>query len=246
MILNINTNANIILTAKLERLKKSALPNAIRSTLSDSAFEMKKFNILDSAKKNMKVKNQNFFKANTGVIRAVGNNVNQMEATSGFVNKRGEKANKAVNYGMEANETGNTDVTGLKYYSATRGSRGMVKRSQYYDEKNVSDTYSDDKPFMAKAYASLKEKKAVFVNTKKGRALIKVSAISRYKRANKKKGVSKGQGRITSKLLMMDRTHKKAKAKATHFNKEAAIKTSKQIEGFYKKNAEFQLNKIWR
>jgi len=45
---------------------------------------------------------------------------------------------------------------------------------------------------------------------------------------------------------MMDRTTKKAKARATHFNREAAQKTQKQIEGFYQKNAEFQFQKIWK
>lgn len=239
---NVNTDAAIILTAKLERLNKSAFPSAVRSTLSDGAFSMKKVGILKSAEKNMKVKAPNFFKANTGVDRAKGFNVNQMSATVGFMNKRGLSANKAVTYGMEANEFGATDTTGLKYYPATRGARGMVKRSQYFDKSKVD---SDDKgTFVNKAFRSLKSKKAVFVNTKKGRALIKVKSIRTYKRANKNKGISKGGLKINSTLLMMDRTHKKAKAKATHFNREAALETQKMMDDFYKKNAEFQFNKV--
>ena len=70
--LNINNDAVIALTAKLERLNKSALPSAIRSTLNDSAFLMKQKNILESAKNNMTVRNQSFFKRYTGVKRATG------------------------------------------------------------------------------------------------------------------------------------------------------------------------------
>lgn len=250
---NVNTDASIILTAKLERLNKTAFPNAVRSTLSDGAFSMKQEGILKSAKKNMKVKAPNFFKANTGVDRAKGFNVNQMSATVGFMNKRGLSANKAVTYGMEANEIGATDSTGLKYYPATRGSRGMVKKSQYFDKSNITESYKSSNiktkklasdSYMARAYSSLKSKKAVFVNTSKGRALIKVKSITKYKRSNKKKGISKGGLKINSTLLMMDRTHKKARAKATHFNKEAAIETSKMMDDFYAKNAKFQFEKV--
>ena len=245
---NVNTDATIILTAKLERLNKTAFPNAVRSTLSDGAFAMKQGGILASAKKNMKVKNENFFKANTGVVKARGRNVNQMEAISGFTNKRGEKANKAVNYGMEANEFGDTDDSGLKYYPATRGSRGMVRRSQYYDKENITESYLSSNlktkkqnrdSYTVRAFASLKDKKPVFVNTRKGRALIKVSAIKK-----RKSGKGKGSLRIMSKLLMMDRTQKKARAKATHFNREAALTVHKKMDEFYAKNAQFQFDRV--
>ena len=234
---NVNTDATIILTAKLERLNKTAFPNAVRSTLSDGAFAMKQGGILASAKKNMKVKNENFFKANTGVVKARGRNVNQMEAISGFTNKRGEKANKAVNYGMEANEFGDTDATGLKYYPATRGSRGMVKRSQYFDRDKIDSDESGN--FVKKAFRAKKKGKLMFANTRKGKALIKIKSI------NKRKG-SRGKGsiKINSQLLMMDRTQKKARAKATHFNKEAALTIHKKMDEFYAKNAKFQFDRV--
>jgi hypothetical protein len=129
----------------------------------------------------------------------------------------------------------------------------MVKRSQYYDKNNITESYKSSNintkklasdSYMARAYASLKSKKAVFVNTSKGRALIKVKSITKYKRANKGKGVAKGNLKINSTLLMMDRTHKKARAKATHFNREAAIETSKMMDDFYKKNAQYQFDKV--
>ena len=236
---DVNTAGIIHLTDRLERLNRSAFPSAVRATLSDSAFAMKQKNILESAKRNMKVKAPNFFKANTGVERARFNrNIEAMSATSGFVNKRGVKANKAVNYGMEANEVGDTDNTGMMYKKATRSGRGLVRRNKYYDRGKLTKNRSKKKgnAYVQSAFASLNDKKPVMVNTKSGRAMIMVKSITN----------SQGKLRIKSDLLMLDRTVKKAKAKATHFNREAAQKTQKQMEGFYQKNADYQFGKIWR
>lgn len=236
---DVNTTGIIHLTDRLERLNRSAFPSAVRATLSDAAFEMKQKNILESAKRNMKVKAPNFFKANTGVERARFNrNVEAMSATSGFINKRGVKAGKAVNYGMEANEVGDTDNTGMMYKKATRSGRGLVRRNKYYDRGKLTKNRSNKKgnAYVQSAFASFKDKKPVMVDTKSGKAIIMVKSITS----------SKGKLRIKSDLLMLDRTTKKAKAKATHFVKEGAIKTQKQIEGFYHKNAEFQFQKVWK
>jgi len=230
---NVNTEAVIGLTAKLERLNKSAFPSAGRSTLNDGAFKMKGKNILDSAKKNMDVKNPTFFKRYTGVKKANGFNVNSMFSEVGFTDKHAEKAQKAVNYGMEANEVGGTDDSGLKYYPATRGSRRMVKRLMYFDKNKVDDDQSGNT--VRRAFRAKKKGKNFFINTSKGRALIKVKSIT--KKAN-------GRIKINSQLLMMDRTVKKAKAKATHFVKEGAIITSKEMDNFYVKNAEYQFNRV--
>jgi len=43
---------------------------------------------------------------------------------------------------------------------------------------------------------------------------------------------------------MRSRTKNPAKAKATHFNKEAALKTQQQMDSFYLKNATYQFNKV--
>lgn len=243
---NVNTSEVLHLTAKLERINRSAFPSAVRATLSDAAFEMKQKNILESAKKNMNVKQPNFFKANTGVERARFNrNVEAMSATSGFVNKRGIKANKAVEYGMEANEIGAVDNTGMMYKKATRTGRGLVRRNRYYDKGKITKSYlrsniktkkTTKGSYVQRAFSSLIDKAPVMVDTKVGRAMIMVKSIKNVK----------GKLRIKSDLLMMDRTTKKAKAKATHFNKEAAQKTQKQMEVFYKKNAEYQFARVWK
>lgn len=242
MVFNVNTNASIILTAKLERLNKSAFPSAVRSTLSDMAFIMKKQNILNSAKKNMKVKNPIFFKKFTGVNRATGFNVNTMFSEVGFKNTDPNpiKGKKAIQ-GMEHNEVGGKDSTGAMYMKPTRNTRGLVKRTSRFNKgkvlrlgkgSNSKDKYSSR--FIANAYASLEQKKAFFLYTKtKGKFLVSV------------KSIDKGNGKPDVKLNFLMRSRRKniAVAKATFFNKEAALLTHKSVDDFYTANANYQFAK---
>ena len=233
---NVNTDAAIILTAKLERMHKSAMPSAIRSTLNDAAFAMKQKEILDSAKSNMNVRNPSFFKRFTGVKRANGFNVGSMYSEVGFQDRGQNSARKAINKGMESNEFGGQDNDGGMYIGKTRTAKGLVKRNARFDKAKVLKSKS--KSNVARMYASAKSKKQVFINTSKGRFLVQVKKFER--------GASGSGPDIKLDFLMRHRKQYVAKAKATHFNKEAALKTQKQMDNFYKKNAEYQFNKIWK
>lgn len=242
---NVNTDAVIALTAKLERLNKSAFPSAVRSTLSDSAFEMKKKNILDSAKRNMTVRNQSFFRKYTGVKRATGFDINSMQSEVGFSNSNEKKAKKAL-VGMEHNEVGGVDNTGAMYLGKARTSNSLkrlVRKKARFDKSKLakgtsSKMRSKKLDFARNAMASLKENAPTFIETSKGKFLVQVKSIK----------TDSGHKKLDIKLdfLMRSRRQHSAKAKATHFNREAALKTAKQIEGFYVKNANYQFGKIWK
>lgn len=234
--LNVNTDAAIILTAKLERMHRSAMPSAIRSTLNDAAFTMKKTEILVSAKNNMNVKNPAFFKRFTGLKRANGFNVNSMYSEVGFLDRGQKSAIKAINKGMESNEFGGKDDDGGMYIGKSRNGKGLVRRSARFDKTKVLKTKS--KSNIARMYASEKSKKQVFINTSKGRFLVQVNSFER--------GVKGSGPDIKLDFLMRHRKQHIAKAKATHFNQEAALKTQKQMDNFYLKNANYQFSKIWK
>lgn len=242
---NVNTDAAIALTARLERLNKSAFPSSVRSTLNDGAFEMKKKNILDSAKKNMEVRKPSFFRKFTGVKRATGFDVKSMYAEVGFKNTDPNpiKGKKAIE-GMEHNEVGGSDNTGAMYLAKARTSnkrnRLVRKKARFAKEKIAKGTSSKARTkklnFVGNAYASFKEKAPTFIETSKGKFLVQVTKFSSDHKKLK----------VKMNFLMRSRKQHVAKAKATHFNKEAAIVTSKQMDVFYKKNAEFQFSKIWK
>jgi hypothetical protein len=244
---NVNTNASIILTAKLERLNRSAFPNAVRSTLNDAAFAMKKGNILQSAKKNMTVRNQTFFKKFTGVNKANGYNVNAMSSEVGFINtdKDKKKGQKAM-IGMEHNEVGGSDNEGAMYMKQSRVSgskKRLVRKAARFSKANLAQSKSNaingkKASFANNAFNSLKEQKPTFIKTKKGNMLVQVIGIS--------SDSSHSKLNIKMIFLMRSRRTNVAHAKATHFNKEAAIKTHKEMDAFYAKNAEREFNKVLR
>lgn len=243
--LDVNTNANIILTAKLERLNKSAFPSAVRSSLNDSAFAMKKTNILASAKLNMKVKNRSFFRKFTGVNKATGFNISSMYSEVGFINTDSNpiKGKKAIE-GMESNEVGGSDNTGSMYLGKARGQNSLkrkVKVEKRYDRKKLAQGHikrirKGGQSNVMAMMAGWQEGKPVFIRAKSGIGyVVEVKTVF---------NMSTGKRDFKLDFLMRSRKKKVATAKPTHFNREAAIKTSKQIEGFYSKNATFQFNKV--
>lgn len=92
MQINVNNNEVVKYTVKLEKLRKSALPNAIRGTLNDAAFDVKQKTMPVQAKADFINRSPNFFKANSRVEKAVGFDVNSMRSTVGFIENtlRGE------------------------------------------------------------------------------------------------------------------------------------------------------------
>lgn len=242
---DVNTNAVIALTAKLERLNRQGLPNAIRSTLNDAAFVSKKSNILDSAKRNMTVRNPSFFRKFTGVNKATGYNVNSMYSEVGFVNTDPDKkkGRKAIE-GMQSNEVGGTDTQGAMYLKKARVSgsaKRLVRRGARFAKSNLAKSRQGSGKgkkagFMSNVVASLEENKPVFIKSKKGTFLVQVTKIS-----SKRKGKKLD---IKMIWLMRSRRTNAAHAKATHFVEEAAKKTQKQMEVFFAKNAQREFDKV--
>lgn len=238
---SVNTDASILLTAKLERLRKTAFPSAVRATLSDGAFSMKKSGILDSAKKNLTVRNKTVFKKFTGVERAKGYNINTMSATVGFIDKDGVKGSKVAK-GMESSEVGGVDRDGAMYMMATRTSKNrnrLVRKASRFNKSKIAkgtSSFRKSKKLsnISNMMASLNEKSPTFIETSKGKFLVQVSRLGKK---------SNGKFNIKLNFLMRDRKDFNARAKATHFNKEAAIKTSKMMDKFYYDNAQFHFNK---
>ena len=192
----------------------------------------------------MTVRNPTVFKKFTGVKRASGFNVSSMYSEVGFIPKDGISGHK-VPEGMEHNEVGGVDTGGAMYLGKARTSNSLkkrVRRASRFDKSKIaksgrsSNLKSKKEGFMSKALASLYDNAPVMIKTSKGSFVVKVTSISSGRKDRKLD--------IKMDFLMRGRRKNPARAKATHFNQEAAIKTSKQIEGFYSANATFQFNKV--
>jgi hypothetical protein len=237
IVFNVNANASIVLTARLEELNKSAFPSAVRNTLNDAAFEMKIKNIPESANLQMKVKNKTFFKKFTGVERARGFSVNNMHSKVGFSGSNRSNEKKAL-LGMHKQEFGGLDPKGLQYLKPTRIGKTATRNVKISERYKKSDLYKPvgKESFTKQAYKSFKGKRPFLVKDKKGRKW-----IARTK--SFKRGVKKKKAKINIEWLMRDRAKKPTVIKRNSFNKKAALQTRKHIDDFYKKNATFQFNK---
>jgi hypothetical protein len=102
--ININTDAMVVMTAKLESVGKNALPNAVRGTLNSLAFDVKKRTLPKSAKDTFETRQKTFIKAFSRVNVAKGNDMDSMQSEVGFFD-RGAKSKQAVQ-DMEQQEQG--------------------------------------------------------------------------------------------------------------------------------------------
>jgi hypothetical protein len=92
-------------TASLERVHRAALPNAVRFTLNDAAFEARLM-IPESAKDEFEVRREAMFNRLAFVKKAGGFDIDKMEASVGI--KKGVSRLDHVAEGLATQETGGT------------------------------------------------------------------------------------------------------------------------------------------
>lgn len=242
--INVNTDALVDYTRKLEQLNRTAFPYAVQNTLNDAAFDMKRNTLPASARQHFITRSATFFKAFSGVQKATGKNVNRMQARVGMSDNGKQSARSAVR-NLALQEAGGVIRSGASYLSATRSGNNAkrVTRSNYFEKSRVlggpfkKNFKSSSARFVASAYAALKTGKRMYINTESGRYLMAVTSIKRLRNE---------QIKVHSKLLMEDRSDHPANIKPTHFVRDAAAATSRKIPGFYVKQAERQFNRVLR
>lgn len=109
-----NNDAVVKYTVKLEKLRKSALPSAIRGTLNDAAFDVKQKTMPVQAKSKFINRSPNFFKATSRVEKAVGFEVNTMRSTVGFMRNPPKGSNNFATKDLEQQERSG-DIDGKSF-----------------------------------------------------------------------------------------------------------------------------------
>ncbi len=211
--LDVNTDSSIQLTAKLEKLHRSAFPSAVRNTLNQAAFESKK-NVPIYASKNFTIRQKNLFNRMTIVNKANGFNVNQMVSKVGI-----DGGKKSLSDGLEKQETGG-NIKGRKLLShdmarVSNSSAKKVKAKNYLSK--VSNIGSSKKRVKGSKYFRIKkgEKETVFERVSKN----KIIPVFNVRKTNI--------------------TH----VKSSPFIYPSAVMASKRMDVIYQKQAEFQFKK---
>lgn len=241
-VFDVNTDASIQLTAKLERLNKSAFPSAVRNTLNNAAFEMKK-QIPITASKKFITRQKSFFKRMSVVDKANGWNVNKMKSITGI-----DGRDKKLAKNLEAQEFGGI-VMGNKLvpHDDSRVSRSNRKRVSSKNFLNKVQAHNATKAFKAhKGTRNSKFVAAVMSTAKSGKKYMMLKSKNRgivYQVTGLSQNLKSKKLRFKLKKLYIFRSKNTNRVKSNNYIKDSSVMIQKQIPNYYKKNAEFQFRK---
>lgn len=244
MQLKLNSDALVKHTARLERMSRSALPVAVRSTLNSAAYDVKKRTMPASAKATFTQRKPSFFKASSKVAPATGFDIAGMKATVGFVSKGG--TDKSVE-DLQQQEHGSS-IDGRSFVprkeARTGGSwTGNVRaaarisdiRNRIVDSANGRGRSNKEKYIRSALHAG----KGGFVigtgkNGRGSRTLYRIRSI-----------VRKGARTIVnSQPLFSVKGGRLVKPKATHFMEKASLQSADLLNQYFITHATKQLDKI--
>lgn len=213
MRLDVNTDASIILTARLERIHKSAFPSAVRNTLNEVAFKTKSL-IPKKANQNFTIRQKNLFKRFILVEKATGFNVNSMSSKVGIDSETQPKLAE----GLEKQETGGVLTT--RKLIANDKARISGSNKKKVSKKNyissIGDYGTSKKRVKGSKYFVIKKGSKRTVFETKNKKLVPIYTIRKTNKTN---------------------------LKAKPFIGPSAKFASKSLQDIYKKQAEYQFNK---
>lgn len=240
--LNINTDAAVIFTNKLEKMHKSALPVAIRTALNSAAFDMKKKTLLNSASAAFENRSSNFFKAFSKVDMAKGFDVNTMAATVGFVEQGLKGENNYAVKDLQQQEEGGR-IGGKTFIALNAARKGNTWTGAVAARNRISKIQNIINARNAKGVND-KQKfiKSVFFAGRGGYVMADFKGNQILYRVNSLNRTNEGGFKLTA--LYSTQKGRSVKVKRTHFARKAALTSAESIEQFYIAEAKKQIEKL--
>ncbi len=244
-IFNINSSAAVVLTNRLEKLRKSALPNAIRNTLNGAAFDVKQRTMPSSAGKHFINRKQNFFRANSKVFMAQGFSMTAMKAVVAFVPYNAEYNNFAVRE-LEQQEHSGTihhrTFVPLNFSRSGQSLAGQVLPSnrlkavrRLVDASKYKGRNKKEQFIKAAVYAG---KKGFVIGNLGKKTVFRINTIKRDK--DGKTIIGK------TPLYSFSQGRSVRIKKATHFMREASFQSAGKITKIYHAEAMRQINRVFK
>lgn len=241
MQLNINSNQVVVFTAKLERMKRSALPVAVRGALNKAAFDMKTNTLLSTTKSTFQQRQSNFFRANSRVDPATGFNLSNMKAIVGMISS-GLKGNNYAVKDLEAQEHGGSidkkafipaagARTGKSPKKLVRANERLSAIKKIVDAKKAKGKNDKEKFVKSVIYAGVGG--AVLANYKGKEILWRVNSLNKTKA---------GSFKLTA--IYSYKKGRKVTVKATHFMEKSGNKSASKIEQYFIEEARRQFAKF--
>jgi hypothetical protein len=237
---NINSDAAVKFTNTLEKLHRSALPNAIRSALNSTAFDVKQNTMPAKAKDEFINRSPNFFKANSRVEMAKGWDLSNMKAIVGFTENGLQGGNNYAVKDLEQQEHGGTIKS--KSFIPTDEARGSKSNAKPVRPVNrLSNVKNVVKANKKGAKKSDFVKSAIhagvgghvignFIKKK----LFRIDSIKK----------SRGAIKIRKTAIYSFEDGRSVQVKATGFMRSASIQSANKMEMFYAIEANKQVKRL--
>lgn len=234
MKLDINTNQVVVMANRLERMKRTALPAAVRGTLNSAAFDVKKNTMPASADRAFVKRTPNFFKANSKVDTARGSSVNDMQATVGFIGKG--TSDQAVKDLEQQERGGSIKKRSFIPMSTSRGGgaakpvRPVNRLAKITNIVNAAKmkAASAKQEFLAAAAKAGKGGFVIGNNPKQ--TLWRIRSIDR--------------GKIKKEPLYSFKDNRSVSVKATGFMERASLESGNRLDDFFLKEVNRQMSKL--
>lgn len=247
MKLNINANAVVAHTLRLEKIGKYALPAAIRGTLNGAVFDVKTNTMLrTSAQAFVKRTTGDFFRANSRFENAKGNDVKNMQAIVGMTSENLQGDHNYAVKDLEQQERGGT-ILGRSFIplksarignnpnKPVRPNARLSKIKKVINARNVKGKTPAEK-FMK---AIIQAGPDGFVIGGKKKILYQVKYKGRTNIKTKK-------SKIKFKLipLYQYRKGRKVRVKPTNFMQKASLQSAEKMEHNFMIEAERQIKRV--
>lgn len=190
-LIDIDSRELVRFTNKLEKLHRSDLPIAIRSTMDNLAFRMKGVGKtrgqidIEAERSFDNRRNKKLFKAMTGVQKAKGFNIESMESKAGIISRSGR--DQLAQGLADQQEGGNVKsaATPLDDSRINRQTRKKVRTSNYIQDLNpINITRNKGKRFHQRIQQAIKNDRAITFKSRDGS--IYVAEVNRLNRGQAK------------------------------------------------------------
>lgn len=229
------------LGVKLINVHRAAMPNAVRFTLNDIAFDVKKNTLLPAlSKSDMIIRSESFFKKYSGVDKATGWDIDRMQAEVGMIPSG--NASKAVSRLKEQEEGGTLPHYFVPDIQARTGGtrRGKVRAPYRHARMNLrARVRFGDKQRLIREVAGTRIASG---GAGRGNVIIYGSVlyeIRGFKRMRKSDTI-----KLHLKKLYTFRQGRKVHLKPQRFMEKAAMTSGQKLQEIFNSNAERQLKKF--
>jgi hypothetical protein len=242
----LDNSAVVAYVNRLEKLKKSALPNAIRNTLNSAAFDVKQNTMPSSADKNFVKRKPNFFKANSKVVMAKSGDVKSMKAVVGFTSSNAQYNNFAVEE-LEQQEhggrIGKRTLIPLDFSRSGQSHGGQVLPSNRVRViKNIIHSTKSKGRNKRQQFI-----KAAIYAGKNGLVIGNIGSRETLFRVKSIKKDANGKTVITKTPLYSYQKGRSIRIKkATHFMREASYKSARRMNEHFIREAKKQIQYIFK